>query len=106
MIDAWKNHGWMGNFLKSTRVGPRETLLLYSSVGEWHINSMFERSQDNILWKNAGLEKYVSIGKFRSNPCASGNYSWLEYDDDKFAIEYNCKEEESVRGHITFSLKI
>jgi len=99
MIDAWVNAR-----LKSTRVAPRETVLLYSSVGEWHINSMFDDPIDNTAWVNAGLKKYAIVGKFRSNPCASGNYSWLEYDDNKFNIEYSRKEEDFVQGHITFSL--
>lgn len=99
MIDAWtKNH------LKSTRVAPKETILLYSSVGEWHINSMFDDPIDNAAWKDAGLKKYLHVGKFRSDPCASGNYSWLEYDDDKFNIEYSKKDDNIVRGVITFSL--
>ena len=36
---------------------------------------------DRKIWKDNGLEKHLIIGKFRSSPCASGNYSWLDYDE-------------------------
>jgi len=41
------------NTLKSTRIGPNEKRLLHSSVGEWHMNSMFNADVDCEIWKNA-----------------------------------------------------
>lgn len=78
MIDSWIDGS---NVLKCLRVGPREKLVIHSSVGEWHLNAMFESADDRKMWKDKGLDECINIGKFRSNPCASGNYSWLDYED-------------------------
>jgi hypothetical protein len=91
------------NTLKSTRIGPHEKHLLHSSVGEWHIDSMFSEDADCEIWKNAGLEKYGIIGKFRSDPCIQGNYSWMEYYEPFHCI-YSETESE-VKGLITFIKK-
>jgi hypothetical protein len=69
------------NSLHSTVINASETVVLHSSVGEWHMDSMFENSEHRKAWEDAGLEKYSNVGKFRSKPCATGNYSWMEYND-------------------------
>jgi len=87
------------NMLKTTRIGPKEKQLLHSSVGEWHMDSMFSEGDDRNAWTNAGLSKHHIIGKFRSNPCASGDYSWMEYYEP-----FDCVYTESnneVKGLIT-----
>jgi hypothetical protein len=89
------------NTMKMVRIGPGEKWMLHSSVGEWHMDSMFEDSTDRDLWAVAGLKHHHIIGKFRSEPCASGDYSWLEYRGP-FECTYN-KLCEDVRGLITLT---
>ena len=90
---------------KCVRVGPEETVLVTSCVGEWHLHSMLGR-EDRKLWDtldNCRYKNIYTIGKFRSNPCASGNYSWLDYCDI-FDCVYSEKIENVIKGLITFSL--
>jgi hypothetical protein len=96
MIDAWN-----ANKLQSKRVGPRENVVLYSSVGEWHINSMLFDTEDRKIWEDAGLAKHTIVGKFRSSPCASRNYSWMEYDEPFDCVYSECDNGE-VKGQINF----
>jgi hypothetical protein len=103
MIDSWVDGS---NTLKCLKVQPREKLVIHSSVGEWHLNGMLY-GEDRKLWDDKGLQKYVLVGKFRSDPCASGNYSWMEYEDSVFNCEYSkldTHEDERVKGLVTFSL--
>jgi hypothetical protein len=76
LISAWSDGS---NILQQTRISPQEKRIVHSSVGEWHMDSMFEAGYDREAWATAGLENHLVIGKFRSSPCASGNYSWMEY---------------------------
>lgn len=105
MADAWVDGS---NTLKCLKVEPKTRLILHSSVGEWHLNSIFPDSEDDEIWKKKGFDgsRYVILGKFRSDPCASGNYSWMEYDDP-FECVYSEFEEpqDNVRGLITFRQK-
>lgn len=87
-------------FCLTIKVNPREKLILHSSVGEWHIHSMFESSEHRQIWRENGLDNCVIVGKFRSDPCASGNYSWLE--DNRFECVYEKIENETI---ITLSLR-
>jgi hypothetical protein len=91
------------NTLKTTRIGPNEKQLLHSSVGEWHMDSMFSDDADCEIWKNAGLEKHHIIGKFRSRPCIQGEYSWMEYYEPFHCI-YS-KIEDGETGLITLIKK-
>ena len=102
MVDSWVDGS---DTLKCLRVGPREKLVLHSSVGEWHLNAMLN-TEDRKLWNShPTLKNCVLIGKFRSDPCMSGNYSWLEYDG-----LYDCVYSEleipidNVKGVMTFSI--
>jgi hypothetical protein len=69
------------NKLHCLKVNPGEKLVIHSSVGEWHLDAMFNESSDRQIWVEKGFGKYFIIGKFRSNPGASGNYSWMEYNE-------------------------
>jgi hypothetical protein len=71
---------------KSVNAGSK--LVLYSSVGEWIISD----------------DKYCYIGKFTSEPCASGNYSWLS-DENHYECIYSETYENNIIGLITFSTK-
>lgn len=104
MVDSWVDGS---NKLQCLRVGPREKLIVHSSVGEWHLNVMFPNRDDKKLWTdNPKFKNVLLVGKFRSNPCASGNYSWLEYDD-LYECVYSKLEPtiENVKDLMTFSLK-
>jgi hypothetical protein len=98
MVNAWTK-----NIMKSVRVGPLTEMILNSSVGEWHMDSMLYNEEDNKIWKDQGLQKYHIIGKFRSDPCILGNYSWMEYDDGVFRCVYTelLSTEDGIKGHIT-----
>jgi len=103
MIDSWVDGS---NSLKYIRVGAREKLVIHSSVGEWHINAMLTNKEDRKLWDdNEKLKKVILIGKFRSKPCASGNYSWMEYDGLYDCVYSEIENPiENVKGLITFSI--
>jgi len=98
-ISAWTDGS---NTMNTIRVGPGEKWMVHSSVGEWHIDSMFYSDADSDLWVKAGLTKYSIIGKFRSEPCASGNYSWMEYHEP-FHCTYTEITDEPVKGLILFT---
>lgn len=90
---------------KCVRVSPEETVLVNSCVGEWHLHSMLGR-EDRKIWDtldNCRYKNISTIGKFRSNPCASGNYSWIDYDAI-FDCVYSENSENVITGLITFSL--
>lgn len=102
MLDSWIDGS---NRLHTIKINPRETQIIHSSVGEWHIHSMFEHSsKDRQIWIEKGFEKYTNIGQFRSSPCASGNYSWIDYEDI-FECIFSKTEllENEFKGLISFS---
>ena len=66
MIDSWVDNSYAMN---SLRVNPREKIIIHSCVGEWHLHSMFESLEDRNIWKEKGLDNYLTIGKFWSIPC-------------------------------------
>jgi hypothetical protein len=99
--------GFQNGTFEEVRVGPGEETVLYSTVGEWHLDSMFYNDEDSKIWKDRGLQKYHVVGKFRSNPCILGNHSWMEYDDGVFDCVYTelLTSEDGIRGHITFEAR-
>jgi hypothetical protein len=108
MIDSWVDGS---NSLKCIKILPRETRLIHSSVGEWHVNSMFPESEDWTSWMNLGLKWYVNLGKFRSDPCATGNYAWMEWEHIFDCVYSECdpviepKTQIPVTGLITYTFK-
>jgi len=98
-ISAWQKNS---NIMHSIVVRPQEKKILHSSVGEWHMDSMFNDDSECDVWKTAGLGKHLIIGKFRSDPCASGNYSWMEYYEPFECVYSEIDSEENVKGLITF----
>ena len=108
MIDSWVDGS---NSLRCLRVGPGESIILHSSVGEWRVNSMLADEKDYKLWREGGLERYINLGKFRSDPCASGNYSWMDWEDIFDCIYSECeptvdsRSKEPIIGLVTFVFK-
>jgi len=106
MIDSW-----VKNSLKCLRVGPQEKLVIHSSVGEWHVDSMLDDENDYKVWKEHGLNRYVNLGKFRSDPCASGNYAWMEWEHIFDCVYSKCdptldpRSTEPIIGLVTFVFK-
>jgi hypothetical protein len=108
LIDSWVDGS---SILSTIKIEPREKRIIHSSVGEWHIHSMFApSSEDRKIWCENGLGEHIQIGKFRSDPCVSGNYSWLE------SVLFECiyseittleipETKKNVRGIMTFSQK-
>jgi len=115
IIEAWV---WINgtSILKTVHIEPYEKAILYSTIGEWYMNTMLLNSHDKELWIKKGLEKCVNIGKFRSKPCIMGNYCWLDWED-KFEcfyteIDSNTKKElenielgSNIDGLVTLKLK-
>jgi hypothetical protein len=108
MVDSWIDGS---NSLRCLRVGPQEKLVIHSSVGEWHVNSMLTEESDYKQWREGGLKWYVNLGKFRSDPCASGNYSWMEWEHIFDCIYSECdpvldpRSKEPIVGLVTFVFK-
>ncbi len=97
MLSSWVKGS---NILHHIRVAGGEKLLVHSSVGEWHMDSMLDSNEDLKMWKDAGLAKKLILGKFRSDPCFQGNYSWMEYDEP-----FDCIFTPGEIGQITFLRK-
>ena len=108
MIDSWIEYS---NTLYCRMIEPGERKIVHSSVGEWHLNIMFPDNEHYKLWKEKEPEftKYnrCLLGKFRSRPCASGNYSWMEYDEP-FHCEYSVSDpdENNISGVMRFYKKV
>lgn len=100
IIESWVDGS---NILQCATVKAGEKLLLHSSVGEWHMTTMFgiEQADQYRQWKDAGLQHYTYIGKFRSRPCAMGEYSWLE-NNKIFRCHYTQGDGDDY-GLITFA---
>ena len=103
MVDSWVDGS---NVLQNFKIKPREKLVIHSSVGEWHLNGMLY-GEDRKAWDDKGLKKYILVGSFRSDPCASGNYSWMEFDDNVFNCVYSKLDnykDKRVKGLMTLTL--
>ena len=96
-------NAWINSQIHQTRIGPQEQRLLYSTVGEWYLDSMFANNEDRELWIKAGLKNHHIIGKFHSDPCIQGEYSWMEYDEP-FDCIYT-ETTDAIKGLITLVRK-
>jgi hypothetical protein len=77
---------WQQETTKTVLVKSGEKIVLPTSTGEWYLQTLLtEPFADE--WKAAKINPGYQIGKFRSKPCASGDYSWM--DDDHFQIIYD-----------------
>ena len=102
IIDSWIEGT---NRLESVIIVANEKRIIHSSVGEWHLQSMFRTKKERQLWTDAGLDDMLVIGKFRSSPCHSGNYSWMEYHKPFECVYTKLEESENVSGLMIFSLQ-
>jgi hypothetical protein len=65
--------------LESIIINKYEEITLYSLTGDWYISSLFTDETIKQIWQTNNLP-LTTIGKFRSLPCISGNYSWINFD--------------------------
>jgi hypothetical protein len=72
---------------------------------------MLTEETDYKLWRERGLKWYVNLGKFRSKPCASGNYVWMEWEHifdcvyNEYETTFYEKTNEPITGLVTFVFK-
>jgi hypothetical protein len=72
---------------------------------------MLTDEKDYKQWRECGLKWYVNLGKFRSDPCASGNYAWMEWEHIFDCIYSECepvldpRSKEPITGLVTFVFK-
>lgn len=97
------------NILDCFTVNPYQKLKIHSSVGEWHLNIPHGDSEFKV-WKdkNLGIDRVNPyLGKFRSEACASGNYSWLNAMD-VFDCIYSIDKsnDDNINGLIIFTQKL
>jgi hypothetical protein len=91
-IETWQTYGSIVT-TKTVLVKSGEKIVLPSTTGEWYIQTFLtEPFADE--WKAAKINPGYQIGKFRSKPCASGDYSWM--DDEHFQIIYDAKTRTAI----------
>lgn len=107
MLSSWVDNS---SQMLDIKIEAGEKRIIHSSVGEWHLDSMFQNRIDQDQWNeyfgkdSIGLSKYVLVGKFRSKPDYFGNYSYME-NDEPFQCKYSTLEtNDYIQGLITYSL--
>ena len=102
MIDSWIDNS---NTFYSRKIEAGEKAIIYSSVGEWHIHSRMDDEEDRQKWVDKDLDRYLLIGRFWSQPCANGKYSWMQWEE-RFDCVYSKHElGGDVKGLIRFVYK-
>jgi hypothetical protein len=67
-----------------------EQIVLPSTTGELYLQT-YLKNEFADEWIQDGFIPGYQIGKFRSKPCALGNYCWMNYDNPPFDIIYDAK---------------
>ena len=75
------------NKLDSKVVMSNEECTIRSLTGEWYLSTHFNDPKYRVMWARKKIESMNSIGKFRIEPCISGEYSWM--DNDKFTVTFS-----------------
>jgi hypothetical protein len=76
--------GWTRTHTHEQIVYPNETCKISSETGEWYIHKMFcsDHKEAKEFWKSMGYDKLDNyLGKFRSEPCYRGDYSWMNINE-------------------------
>jgi hypothetical protein len=89
-LETWHPQSPGLETMKSVLVKSGEQLVLPSTTGEWYLQTYLDKEFAD-EWEAHGFRTGDQIGKFRSKPCASGDYSWMDYDNSPFAIIYDKK---------------
>jgi hypothetical protein len=85
-LETWQPDGPGLETTKTVLVKSGEKIVLPTSTGEWYLQAFLDKEYAD-EWEAAKINPGYQIGKFRSKPCASGDYSWM--DDDHFQIIYD-----------------
>ena len=90
-LETWQPERVPGlETLNAVLVKTGEQIVLPSLTGEWYLQTYLSKELAD-EWIAAGLRPGEHVGKFRSKPCASGDYSWMDYDNSPFDIIYDPK---------------
>ena len=65
--------------LKTVCIDAYEEKAVYSTTGEWYVTTYFYDKDIIKRYKDSNLEIGQIIGKFRSVPSYSGEYSWMDF---------------------------
>ena len=85
-IETWQTLSSGIESLHSVLVKPDEEYIMPSTTREWYLQTYLDTDMCD-QWIEIGIKPGYQIGKFRNKPCASGNYSWMDYDN--FDIIYD-----------------
>lgn len=77
LVESWLRNKLGSSSLQAQCVMPNQTVKLESTTGEWYLNCMFTDDTLRSEWTKQN-HQMLTLGKFRSEPCMSGNYSWME----------------------------
>jgi hypothetical protein len=95
-LETWQPERVPGlETLNAVLVKTGEQFVLPSTTGEWYLQTYLDKELAD-EWIVAGFRPGDRIGKFRSKPCASGDYSWMDYDNSPFDIIYDPKNHTST----------
>jgi hypothetical protein len=86
-LETWQPNEIPGlQSLNVVLVRPGEQIVFTSTTGEWYLQT-FLNKEFAYEWEAACIITGNQIGKFRNEPCVSGDYVWM--DDKKFDILYD-----------------
>lgn len=85
-LETWQPDGPGLETTKTVLVKSGGKIVLPTSTGEWYLQTFLDKEYAD-EWEAANINPGYQIGKFRSKPCASGDYSWM--DDEHFQIIYD-----------------
>jgi len=68
-------------------VPPNTEIEVESSIGEWIIGSLLTGKENCDVWRSHKLGFNARMAKFRTTPCAIGNYTW-NFEDYNFDLTY------------------
>ena len=101
-LETWQPDGPGLETTKTVLVKSGEKIVLPSTTGEWYLQTLLTKPFAD-EWKAAKINPGDQIGKFRSKPCASGDYSWM--DDERFQIIYDAKTRTAIFSEAPLSEK-
>jgi hypothetical protein len=86
-LETWQKKMEGLHSLNEVLVKSDEQVIFPSTTGEWYLQNCLYNKEDVAEWIAAKMKPGYRVGKFRDEPCASGNYSWM--NDDAFDILYD-----------------
>ena len=89
-LETWQTKAPGLETLNAVLVKTGEQIVVPSTTGEWYLQT-YLKNEFADEWIQDGFRVGYQIGKFRSKPCASGDYSWMDYDNSPFDIIYDAK---------------